>query len=357
MKIIAVETWPVETQLTEPYTIAYETFSSVTNIFIRIETDCGIHGYGCASPAPSVTGETTAMVLETFKEDILPVLRGSDPLQRARLMDRFQPLVLTRPATAAMVDMALWDILGKTSGLPVYKLLGGFRDCIPTSITIGILPIEDTVAKARELVKKGFRALKLKGGKDVEEDIQRVVKVREVVGKDIQLRFDANQGYSVADAVTFGKGAKDVNIELMEQPTPKENPQLLGDVRKEISIPVMADESLLSLADALFMAKHQLVDMINIKLMKTGGISEALKIDAVAQAAGQTVMVGCMDESALAISAGLHLTLARPNIQYADLDGHLDLEDDPTAGTVILKDGLLYPNGKPGLGWSGHKKP
>jgi L-alanine-DL-glutamate epimerase-like enolase superfamily enzyme len=350
MKITAMETYLVQTPLTESYTIAYDTIDSVTNIFMRLETGSGITGYGCAAPDLAVTGETPEGVLEACDNIILPTIKGRDPLQMARLMEELKSLLKSHPSTAAMLDMALWDILGKTAGLPVYKLLGGYRDSMPTSITIGIMPVDETVEKALDFVKQGFRVLKIKGGSNVETDILRVVKVREAVGEDIRLRFDANQGYSVEQAVEFARGAAAVNIELLEQPTPRDKPLLLGEVKKRQNIPVMADESLMSMEDAFFLAVNGLVDMINIKLMKVGGISEAVRINAVARAAGQKVMAGCMDESALAISAGLQFSLGFPNVAYVDLDGHLDLTDDPARGTVSLKNGILYPSDRPGLG-------
>ena len=185
----------------------------------------------------------------------------------------------------------------------------------------------------------------------MDEDVERIIRVREVVGKEIKIRFDANQGYSVEDAIRFFKETEKARVELLEQPTRKDQMEMMGMVSKKVAIPVMADESLMNLRDVFRMAKRELTDMINIKLMKVGGISEALHINSVARAAGFEVMVGCMDESELGISAGLHFALARPNVIYADLDGHLDLLDDPARGSVILKEGVLYPKNIPGLGW------
>ena len=351
MKITRIEAWSVTMRLTEPYTIAYETVEQVTSIFLRLETNGSITGYGCATPDLEVTGETPESVLKALEEVVAPAIKGSDPLRITMLLERLKRQLKAQPSALAAVDMALYDILGKKSDLPLWRLLGGFRDRIKTSVTIGILPETETIQRAREWVSRGFKCLKLKGGISVDSDIQRIIKVREAVSNGIELRFDANQGFSVEDTLRFVQETQSANLELIEQPTPRGEPDLLNRVTRRVPIPVMADESLMTLRDAFRIARRGLADMVNVKLMKVGGISEALQIDGVARSAGLEVMVGCMDEAALGITAGLHFALARPNVAYADLDGHLDLQGDPSDGAVVCRDGVLFPTDRPGLGF------
>jgi L-alanine-DL-glutamate epimerase-like enolase superfamily enzyme len=338
-------------ELKEPYTIAYETVSKTTNVFFRLETNTGVTGLGCAAPDEVVTRETSESVLTALKDVVTPLFHGCDPLRRLSLLTRLRERLPDAPSARAAADMALHDLLGKAAGLPLWRVLGGFRRSIATSITIGILDEAETVARARDFTSRGFRALKIKGGRDAEGDADRVLKVREAVGPRIELRFDANQGYTLEQALVFVERTKSAKVAILEQPTPREAPDLMGRVVAETEIAVMADESLMSLRDAFTLARRDFTDMVNVKLMKVGGIDEALQINAVALSARLEVMVGCMDESALSIAAGLHYALARPNVAYADLDGHLDLIEDPAAGAVILRNGRLFPTGGNGLGF------
>jgi L-alanine-DL-glutamate epimerase-like enolase superfamily enzyme len=316
MKILNIECWQVEMLLKEPYVIAYETIEKTTNVFIRIDTTAGISGFGCAAPDFEVTGETPHSVLLAIEGTITPQVKGTDALRISKLIERIRPYLHKNPSARAAFDMALHDILGKKANLPLWKLLGGYRRSIKTSITIGILPVKDTIEKAKNFIHEGFKCLKIKGGREVDVDIERILKVRETVGKNIELRFDANQGYSVEDSIKFVQQTKNARLELLEQPTPKGKPDLLGRVTSDVPIPVMADESLMNLRDAFRLAKTDLVDMVNIKLMKVGGIYDGLQVNAVARSAGLEVMIGCMDEAALAIAAGLHFALARIKRRY-----------------------------------------
>lgn len=351
MRITRVEARAVVLPLVHPYTIAYETIDSAHNVFLRLETDGGVTGHGCAAPDLAVTGETTESVLAVIRDTVEPILRGEDPLERMRILHNLGGSLNSAPAAMAAVDMALHDILGKVAGLPLCQILGGYRRSMRTSVTIGILSVEETVREARARVREGFLSLKVKGGVDREADVERVLQVRAAVGSNIEIRFDANQGYTVQDALRFVEETRRAELELIEQPTSRRELEQLGRVSDASIVPIMADESLMNLRDAFRIASNELADMINVKLMKVGGIVQALHVNSVGRAAGLEIMVGCMDESALAISAGLHFALSRANVEYADLDGHLDLREDPAAGAVVLEAGLLRPTGRPGLGF------
>ncbi len=350
MKIKAIEYFRVDMPLAIPYTIAYETVSFTSNIILKLDTGTGITGWGCAAPDKEVTGETPEDVIRNIEKIVIGLLKEQSPFQIAKITHLIKQFLPGASSTLAMVDMALHDLLARQAKIPLYQLLGGYRNEIPTSITIGILPLAETLETAKNYLKNGFSILKLKGGLNLSEDIEKILKLRENFGDSFLLRFDANQGYSTEESLEFIRKTQGANIEIFEQPTSQKREERLGEVSQNVDVRVMADESLKTLKDAFRLTRNDLIDMVNIKIMKVGGILESQHINSVAKAAGVEVMVGCIDECALGISAGLHFTLSRANIVCADLDGHLDLLKDPFTGLFKLKNGILYPSAHPGLG-------
>lgn len=352
MKIVRAEAWRVSLPLEEPYAIAYESADTAENVFLRLETDDGHVGFGCAAPSEAVTGETPAASYTVLRDEVAWRIGGMDAVRYRRVLESFRDVLFRFPAARAALDMALLDLAAKRAELPLWQFLGGYRARIPTSITIGILPERETVARAKDWVARGFRCLKLKGGGGWEDDAARVRRVREAVGSDIAIRFDANQGFDAEGAIRFALQTASANVELIEQPTKASDLAALAQVSARSRIPVMADESLTTVSDAVKLVTSRAARLFNVKLMKVGGITDALPVLGVAQEAGIGVMIGCMDEAALGIAAGLALALASPAVQYADLDGHIGLIGDSSQDAVRLEDGQLVPSDRPGLGAS-----
>lgn len=350
MTITQIDIFPITFKLQAPYTIAYDTYDTAANIIVRVETSSGLVGWGNAAPEAQVTGETMEQAKEVLTNILVPNLMGRDARGVMEIAAFIRETAPHAPAARAAIDIALYDLFGQRAGLPLYQLLGGARSRILTSVTIGIVSLEDSVRQAQEFVQAGFRALKIKTGHDWKEDVERVKAIRDTAGGEIALRVDANQGYTVQESLKFIRGVKDCQIEFFEQPAPA---RALGDlkiVRDESAIPIMADESALSGSDVLNLAFNKIVDMVNVKLMKSGGISGAMQAIAVAAAGGVPVMLGCMDESRVSIAAALHLACALPGVRYADLDGAFDIVDEVATGGFNVQNGYLVPNDMPGLG-------
>jgi L-alanine-DL-glutamate epimerase-like enolase superfamily enzyme len=341
----------VTMRLQEPYATAQGAYAQARNVIIVVETDSRHVGLGCAAPEPSVTGETAERALALLRGPVAAEIKGREATRWLPILDDLRSdALLSAPAALAAVDMALFDLLGKRADLPLWKLLGGARSAIKTSVTIGVLPVSETVERARSWVAKGFGCLKLKGGLQLEADIERVRQVRAAVGGDVELRFDANQGYDLRQAERFVRAVSACDVSLFEQPTPAAQPGLLAAIRRIAPMPIMADESLLTLRDSFRLAQGMMVDMANVKLMKIGGITSALDVASIARASQLSLMVGCMDESALGIAAALHFALARSSVEAADLDGHIGLHGDPFAGALPLEAGVLSAGPGAGLG-------
>ena len=337
--------------LTRPYTIAYKTVDSVSNCIVELATDTGHTGWGAANPSKAVVEVDVDDTVEALSAEAVDWLVGADVREIYRLCAEVQRRFVGQPGAAAALDMALYDLFTQYLDMPLVRYLGQCHTSLATSITIGIKNVDDTVAEGQEYVGRGFKFLKVKLGRSLEEDRERLVKLRETLGKDVIIRVDANQGYSFLQLEDFYYQTLALDLELIEQPLAV---ALLEDYRKlpkEIKDGIALDESLVTPSDAWQLASRPTAGGIfNIKLMKCGGLTPAREIATVAKSAEIDVMWGCNDESIISITAALHLALATPHTKYLDLDGSFDLARDVVSGGFVLRDGCLSVTDASGLG-------
>lgn len=351
MKIKSIKSWDVDLGNTKPYTIAFKTIDEVRNAFVLITLENGMTGIGAGNPSEYVVGESFSACCEALKEENIAFLVGEDIRELNLLLANVQKKFPHNPAARAALDIALHDAFTKFLDVPLVKYLGQKIKSLPTSNTIGIKNVADTLRESAEYVKAGFSVIKVKLGRDLEEDVERIVKLREQHSTALTIRIDANQGYSVDQTLQFYERTKQYNIELIEQPLPARAIVEMKSLPTHVKEILAADESLISPADAFQLIAPPLAARIfNIKLMKCGGIQQALKIATIASIANVDLFWGCNDESIVSITAALHAAFACANTKYIDLDGSLDLARDEVSGGFILKDGIMYCSEKPGLG-------
>jgi L-alanine-DL-glutamate epimerase-like enolase superfamily enzyme len=349
MQIAQIEVTPAQLKLATPFRSAAhpEAVSQIEVVFIRAEAvrDYG-DAWGCAVVNPA-GGRTLEQVLHACQA-CAAKLHDLNPLNIQYALAELSDLMNDLPAVRCAFDMLLHDLLGLWSGLPLYRLLGGYRDRIQTSITLGLDDVPATVEMAQKRASDGFRILKLKGGLDPELDVRRVRAVKRAL-PDLTLRLDADQGYTVQAALDVSR-ALEGKLEFLEQPTPANDLLALRQVTENSPVPILADESLHGPASALEIANQRAAHAVSTKLASCGGLDCARQIDTIARAAHLSTMVGCMHEPALHIAAGLALALSSPNVRYGDLDGHFDLENDPSIPGFEFRDGWLIAMETPGLG-------
>ncbi len=351
MKIISSTCWVEHFPLKQDYLLEEDRSKAVwDNVFLTLETDEGLTGWGMASPEPQITGEDAADVLQSYHSHISPCMHGENPFYYSRIYENLREAIPAEASALAMAEMALYDLMAQKAGVPLYMFLGGYREKIITSMTIGIMDDVHVLSRADLLLQKGVQSIKLKGGQDVDRDVRIVNLLRKKAGPSIALSFDANQGFNLIEAAHFIRNVKKAGLEIIEQPTSSELTFQWHLLRQEGQIPIMADESLRVLSDSFALTSRQSVDFLNIKLMKVGGITPALQINSSARSANVRCMMGCMNESSLGATAGLHVALARPNISHADLDSWMNLERDLFDDLIRLENGYLIPNQQPGIG-------
>lgn len=348
MEITHVETIPVELTLRLPYRTAYHpAIDHVTVVFVRVETKQGEIAWGCAAFDPFITGET----LEDVKRaclDCADRARDLNPLNTEYALDVLAELTENTPSVQCAFDLAFHDLLGLAAGLPLHRLLGGYRRRIQTSATISVAPVKESVELAHDRARQGFRILKIKGGLNAEEDVRRVRAVHKALPQ-LTLRLDADEGYSAQQALDVAR-ALEQDLEMLEQPTPAHDLEGLRQVTRHSPVPILADQSVSGPETALEIAARRAADGLSVKLATCGGLRCGRQVDTIARAARMFTMVSCVHEPALLTAAGLSLALSSPNIRYGDLDGHLDLHGDPTVPAFRLEEGWLIATDSPGLG-------
>jgi L-alanine-DL-glutamate epimerase-like enolase superfamily enzyme len=349
MQITHVEVSPVQLDLRVPYRAADhpDEIDRIACVFVRIETREGQNAWGCAAFDPVLTGETIEQVLQACRACADRAL-DLNPLNTELALAELAPLTENTPSARCAFDMAFYDLLGLAAGLPLHRLFGGYRHRIQTSITLGLAPTKETVEQAHYRARQGFRILKLKGGLNPEEDVERVQAVARSLPQ-LTLRLDADQGYTVKQALDLAR-ALDGKLEMLEQPTEARDLEALQQVAQHSSIPILADQSLTGPASALEIVQRRAAHGVSVKLATCGGLHCARQIDAITRAAQMDTMIGCINEPALLIAAGLGLALSSPNVRYGDLDGHFDLVNDPSRQAFLFKDGWLVARDVPGLG-------
>lgn len=355
MKITEVRLGMISVPLRVPFKTALRTVNSVEDVVVEIHTDTGAVGYGEAPPTGVITGDTTGAIIGAIQDHISKNIIGKDVDDFENLLMLVQSCILKNTSAKAAVDMALWDLYGQLYKIPVYKMMGGSRKSICTDITISVND-PDTMAKdAVDAINRGYDCLKVKVGKESEKDIARLSAIRQVVPRETLIRIDANQGWTPKEAVRIlnGMQEKGLDIEFVEQPVKGHDFDGLKYVTERSYVPVLADESVFSPEDALKIMQMRAADMVNIKLMKCGGLYNALKIASAAEVYGVECMIGCMLEAKISVNAAVHLACAKQIITKIDLDGPVLCSEDPILGGAVFAEKIITVSDEPGLGIKG----
>ena len=356
MKISRIDIYKLNLAFRKPLKVAIGETLAVENVAIKITTDSGLEGWGEASPCcPYITGDLQATCYATAQH-LGRLILGKDPLAIENRMREINGSIAGEPTIRSAFDIALYDIAAKAANMPLYQFLGGEKRELRTDLTIGWQDtVEQTRALAQAILDQNFDAIKMKVGRPGLQDVDHVAAVRELAGPDIDIKIDSNQGWDYPTAVANINAMKPLNLDYSEQPLPVWDIDGLARLRDKVDLPICADESVFDDKDALKLIRAGAADYLNIKLAKSGGIHTALRINAVAEAAGAKCMIGCFGESRLGLGAAAHLVLPKPNIVFLDLDSALDFKADPVIGGMQYDQqigGLIHITDEPGHGAS-----
>ena len=352
MKITDIKIGEISVPLITPFKTALRTVTSINDIIVEVHTDTGHIGYGEAPPIGVITGDTRGGIIGALQDHIIKSIVGMEIEDVEGIMAKLDASVVGNYSAKAAIDIAVYDLYAQLYNAPLYKLFGGNRKEIITDVTISVNDPEEMARDSMKAVERGFRTLKTKVGVDPSKDLERMKAIRKAVGYDVEIRIDANQAWKPREAVNIIRQMEDagIQLELVEQPVAAHDIEGLKYVTDNVSVPVMADESVFSPEDALKIMQNKAADLINIKLMKTGGLHQALKICNMAEIYGVECMIGCMLESKVSVNAAVHLAAAKRIITKIDLDGPALCSEDPIIGGSIFEGNKITLSNDPGLG-------
>jgi L-Ala-D/L-Glu epimerase len=353
MRITNIRFGKLKVPLITPFKTAIRSVQNITDLVVIIDTDSGHVGYGSAPSTPLITGDTHQSIQAAIETIIGPQIMGMDIVELGDICQKIKRAMVGNPSAKAALEIAVYDLWGKLHKAPLYALLGGGKQHLRTDLTISVDHIDKMLSDAQLALNNGFDVLKIKIGTNIKEDIERVAAIYQSVGHAATIRLDVNQGWTAKQTVFALQKleAKGVELELIEQPVKSHDIDGMRYICQRVNTPVMADESAFSSMQVLELIRTGAADIINIKLMKCGGISEALSIANIAQQHNVACMMGCMLEGSISVAAAAHIASARAaSIPLLDLDGPALGQFDPVLGGVDFNKANITLGEGPGLG-------
>ncbi len=353
MKITGIELGKLRVPLKKPFKTALRSVDQMEDVVVILETDTGHRGFGSAPATAVITGETHGSIIEAIRTIILPAIEGEDIQNLNHVVELIQGSMFANYSAKAAIEVAVYDLYAQSFGVPLYKILGGGEPVLSTDLTISVDYIDKMVNDAIEAVDRGFETLKIKVGKDLPLDIERVKAIYAAVSDKALIRVDANQGWTAKQTVSALRELESsgVVLELIEQPVRGDDVEGMKYVTERVSTPVMADESTFGPKQVIDLIQMRGADIINIKLMKTGGISNAIKIADIAAVYDVKCMMGCMLETSIGVSAAAHVAVAKSSsITRIDLDAPSLATVNPVNGGVTFDGAEITISDAPGLG-------
>ena len=357
MRITEIILHELHVPLCHPYQLSreYGLMVDTTPVVVEMHTDEGFVGWGECDPWPLFTGDSSLSVMVVLEKHICPALIGKDPTNINEIHRLMDAMIRGNTIAKSSIDMACWDIFGKSVGKPVHQLLGGKRrDTIPCFWSVGGATPEETAQEVLDVKNRKFWGCMIKIGTDWKNDAARTLAAREAVGPDYPLVCDANQGWDVETAISYGRAVEKAGLLYFEQPVQSYDIAGMARIRRALNIPISADEGVASLQNAVDLIKAEAVDVFSIKVTKMGGITPAKQICDYAAANGIKLFFNSMLEEGITQVASLNLAATVSNIMTTT--GHsffstLRLKGDITNFYTWIKDGITYVPENPGLGF------